>query len=53
VKTKATHGEYHNKMRTHTNCTMHTLSLDKMLGEKKVKLNKREWDLTLWEASLT
>jgi hypothetical protein len=30
----------------------HSLSLDKMLGEKKVELDGREWDLLLCEAAL-
>jgi hypothetical protein len=32
-------------MCAHTDHTKHTLSLDKMLGEKKIHLNKKEWDL--------
>jgi predicted membrane GTPase involved in stress response len=53
VKTKATHQEYLNKMRAHTDHGKHTLVLDKMLGEKKALLDEKEWDLTLWEAALT
>jgi hypothetical protein len=36
AKTKATCQEYLDKMCAHTNRTKHTLSFDKMLGEKKV-----------------
>jgi hypothetical protein len=53
VKTKATHQEYLDKMRAHTDHGKHTLVLDKMLGEKKALLDEKEWDLILWEAALT
>jgi hypothetical protein len=36
-------------METHTACAKHSLSLDKMLGEKKVELHGRERDLSLRE----
>jgi hypothetical protein len=36
----------------HTTCTKQSLSLDKMLGKKKVKFDGREQDLELHEASL-
>jgi hypothetical protein len=47
AKTKNTHHEYLGKMRAHTDHTKHTLNLDKMLGEKKVQLDEKEWDLAL------
>jgi hypothetical protein len=53
LKIEATHQEYFHKIRAHTNCAKNTLSLEKMLGEKKVQLNKKERDLTLQEAVLT
>jgi hypothetical protein len=40
-------------MHMHTNHAKHSLNLDKMLGEKKVELDKNERDLALWEAVLT
>jgi hypothetical protein len=52
AKTKATHQEYLNKMHAHTARAKHTLSLDKMLGEKKVLLDGKEQNLTLHEAAL-
>jgi hypothetical protein len=48
----ATHQEYLNKMHAHTACAKHTLSLDKMLGGKKVLLNKKERNLDLREPAL-
>jgi hypothetical protein len=50
AKTKEHHQEYLNKMRTHTDRAKHTLGLKKMLGEKKVQLDKKEQYLTLQEA---
>ncbi len=47
AKAKATRKEYIDKMETHTARAKHSLGLDKMLGEKKVKLNIREQDLEL------
>jgi hypothetical protein len=52
AKTEATRKEYLDKMRAHTDRARHTLDFDKMLGEKKVQFDKKEWDLTLWEATL-
>jgi hypothetical protein len=52
AKAKATRKEYLKKMVAHTAHAKHSLSLDKMLREKKVKLNGREWDLDLHEAAL-
>jgi TnpA family transposase len=42
VKTEATHQEYLEKMCAHTAHTKHTLSLDKILGEKKVLPAEKE-----------
>jgi hypothetical protein len=39
-------------MEAHTARTKHSLSLDKMLGERKVQLDGREQDLDLREATL-
>jgi hypothetical protein len=39
-------------MHAHTARAKHTLRLDKMLGENKVLLNKKEQDLALREAKL-
>jgi hypothetical protein len=44
--------EYLDNMEAHTARTKHSLSLDKMLGDKKVELNGREQDLRLCEAAL-
>jgi hypothetical protein len=52
AKAKATQKGYLSKMEAHTTHARHSLSLDKMLGEKKVQLNGREWDLDLHEAAL-
>jgi hypothetical protein len=43
---------YLDKMEVHTTRANHSLSLDKMLGEKKVELDGREHDLDLREAVL-
>jgi hypothetical protein len=53
TKAEATQKEYLNKMVTHTTRTKHSLSFDKILGEKKVELHGRERDLELREAALT
>jgi hypothetical protein len=45
VKTEATRLEYLDKMHMLTACAKNTLDLDKMLGEKKVLLNRKEWTL--------
>jgi hypothetical protein len=42
AKAEATQKEYLDKMEAHTAHTKHSLNLDKMLGEKKVKLDRRE-----------
>jgi hypothetical protein len=47
AKAEATRKEYLDKMEVHTAHTKHSLDLDKMLGEKKVKLDRREQDLSL------
>jgi hypothetical protein len=39
-------------MAVHTTCAKHSLGLDKILGEKMVKLDGRERDLELREAVL-
>jgi oligoendopeptidase F len=52
AKAEATWKEHLNKMAAHTARTKHSLSLDKMMGKKKVELNKRERDLNLGEAAL-
>jgi hypothetical protein len=49
TKAKATRKDYLDKMIVHTARPKHSLSLDKMLGEKKVKLDMRERDLELHE----
>jgi hypothetical protein len=48
----ATLQEYIDKMEAHTTHAKHSLSLDKMLGEKKVELDGRERDLDLHEVAL-
>jgi hypothetical protein len=52
TKAKATQREYLDKMVAHTAHAKHSLSLDKMLGEKNVELDGRERDLELCEATL-
>jgi hypothetical protein len=52
ANTDATQKEYLDKMEVHTTRNKITLGLDKMLGEKKVQLDGREWDLDLHEATL-
>jgi hypothetical protein len=39
-------------MQAHATHARHSLGLDKMLGENKVELNGREWNLDLCEATL-
>jgi hypothetical protein len=39
-------------MDAHTALAKHSLGLDKMLGEKKVELDGRERDLSLYEEAL-
>jgi hypothetical protein len=51
AKAEATQKEYLDKMEAHTTHTKHSLGLDKMLGEKKVQLDRRERDLDLCEAA--
>jgi hypothetical protein len=45
AKTEATCQEYLGKMCVHTDCAMNTIDIEKMLGEKKVKLDMTEWTL--------
>jgi hypothetical protein len=52
VKAEATQKEYLDKMEAHTAHTKHSLDLDKMLGEKKIELDGREWDMGLREVAL-
>jgi hypothetical protein len=52
TKAEATQKEYLDKMGAHTTGAKHSLSLNKMLGEKKVELNVRERDLEFCEAAL-
>jgi hypothetical protein len=52
AKVEATRKDYLDKMEAHTTRAKHSFGLDKMLGEKKVKLDGREWDLSLCEAVL-
>jgi hypothetical protein len=52
AKVEATRKDYLDKMEAHTTHAKHSFGLDKMLGEKKVKLDGREWDLSLCEAVL-
>jgi hypothetical protein len=49
---EATQKEYLEKMAAHTACAKHSLGLDKMLGEKTVRLDGRERDLVLHDAVL-
>jgi hypothetical protein len=53
AKAEATHKEDPDKMAAHTARTKHSLNLDKMQGEKKVKLEGREQDMNLCEAAWT
>jgi hypothetical protein len=39
-------------MPAHTDRPKRTLNLDMMLEEKRVHLDEKKWDLTLWEAAL-
>jgi hypothetical protein len=50
---ETTQKEYLDKMAAHTTYAKHSLGLNMMLGEKKVELNGREWDLNMREAVLT
>jgi hypothetical protein len=52
AKAEATQKDYLNKMEAHTTRAQHSLGLDKMLGEKKVELDGREWELCLSEVVL-
>jgi hypothetical protein len=52
TKAEATQKEYLDKMEAHTTRAKHSLNLDKVLEEKKVKLDWRERDLELHEATL-
>jgi hypothetical protein len=51
-KTEVNRKEYLDKMEAHIAHAKHSLSLDKMLGEKKVELDGRERDLCLHEVAL-
>jgi hypothetical protein len=53
TKANATQKEYLDKMVAHIAHAKLSLVLDKMLGEKKIELDGREWDLELREAVLT
>jgi hypothetical protein len=53
TKAEATQKDYLDKMIVHTARPKHSLSLDKMLGEKKVELDRRERDLELHEEAQT
>jgi hypothetical protein len=52
TKAKATQNEYLNKIHAHTTHAMHSLGLNKILGEKRVELDEREQDQGLHEAAL-
>jgi hypothetical protein len=52
AKAKATWKEYLDKIEAHNTHTKHSLCLDRMLGERKVKLDGRERDLSVHEAAL-
>jgi hypothetical protein len=52
AKAEATRKEFLNKIEAHTTRGRQFLGLDEMLGEKKVLLDQREWDLRLHEAAL-
>jgi hypothetical protein len=51
AKVEATQKEYLDKMEVHTARAKHSLSLDKMLGDKKVELDGRERDLGLLDVA--
>jgi hypothetical protein len=52
AKAEATWKDYLDKIEAHTAHAKHSLGLDKMLGEKKVLLDRRERDHSLCEAVL-
>jgi TnpA family transposase len=52
AKAEVTQKEYLDKMEAHTTHAKQSLSLDKMLGEKKVEFNGIERDLNLREVAL-
>jgi hypothetical protein len=52
AKAEATQKDYLDKMEANTTRAQHSLGLDKMLGEKKVELDGREWELSLREVML-
>jgi hypothetical protein len=52
AKAEATWKEYLDKMEAHTALTMHSLGLDKMMGEKKVEFDRRALDLDLHQVTL-
>jgi hypothetical protein len=51
-RAEATQEVYLGKMGAHIACAKHSFGLDKMLREKMVELDGREWDLRLREAAL-
>jgi hypothetical protein len=52
AKAKATWKQYLDKIEAHNTHTKHSLCLNRMLGERKVKLDGRERDLRVHEAAL-
>jgi hypothetical protein len=52
TKVEAARQEYLNKMAVHTARGRQVLDFDKMLGEKRARLDDREWDLELRTATL-
>jgi hypothetical protein len=49
---EATRQEYLDKIQAHIDHSNHVLDLDRMLGERKGELNRKEWDLELRVAAL-
>jgi hypothetical protein len=52
AQAEATRQEYLDKIQAHTDCANKVLDLDKMLGERKEDLNRKERDLELHAAAL-
>jgi hypothetical protein len=52
AQVEATQQEYLDKIQAHTDCSNQVLDLDRMLGERKEKLDRKERDLELSAAVL-
>jgi hypothetical protein len=52
TKVEAARQEYLNKMAVHTARGRQVIDFDKMLGEKRARLDDQEWDLELHTATL-